>query len=59
MAVEAFAKPDFWIWMGTIFGVNAVAAALLGATVLAIVGAVTAVLAVLTAAVLGRTALDE
>ncbi|MDQ4070556.1 MAG: hypothetical protein M3203_13955 [Actinomycetota bacterium] len=57
--MEGFAKPDFWIWIGIVFGVNAVAAALLGSVVLAVVAAVTAFLAVLTAAVLGRHAFRE
>ena len=59
IVMEGFSKPDFWIWTGIIFGVNAVAAALLGAVVLAVVGAVTAFLALLTAAVLGRNAVRE
>ncbi len=59
MVVEGFSKPDFWIWMGIIFGVNAVAAALLGAGVLAVVDAVTAFLALFTAATLGRNAVRE
>ncbi len=57
--VEGFSKPDFWIWTGIIFGVNAVAAALLGAVVLAVAGGVTAFLALLTAAVLARNAVRE
>ena len=57
--VEGFSKPDFWIWMGIIFGVNAVVAFLLGAVVLGVVDAVTGFLALLTAAVLGRNAARE
>ena len=54
--VEGFSKPDFWIWMSGIFGMNAVAAALLGVEVLAIIGAVTAFCALVTAVVVGRNA---
>ena len=55
--MDGFSKPDFWIWMGVIFGVNAGIAAVLGSGVLAVVDAVTAFLALLTAALLGRNAL--
>lgn len=54
--MEGFAKPDFWIWMGVIFAINAVAAGVLGSGVLAIADAVTSFLALLTAALLGRNA---
>ena len=54
MVVGGFAKSDFWIWMGIIFGVNAVAAALLGAGVLAVLDAITGFFALLTAALIGR-----
>lgn len=57
--VEGFSKPDFWIGMGIVFGVNAIAAALLGAGVLALVDAVTGFSALLTGAVIGRSAVDE
>lgn len=55
-AMEEFSKPEFWIWMGVIFGANAVAAALLGAGVLAVFATVTGFSALLTAAVIGRNA---
>ena len=54
--VEGFSKPEFWIWMGVIFGVNAATAALLGAGVLAVADAVTGFFALLTAALTGRSA---
>ena len=54
--MEGFSKPDFWIWMGAVFGVNAVAFAALGAAVPAVFGAVTAFLALLSAALLEREA---
>jgi len=54
--VEGFSKADFWIWMGLIFAVHAVAAAALGVAVLALAAAVTACSAVVTAAMLGRAA---
>jgi hypothetical protein len=54
VAVEGFSRPDFWIWMGVIFAVNAIAAAVLGVAVLAVANAVTAFFALLTAALLGR-----
>ncbi len=57
--VEGFSKPDFWIWMGIIFGVNSVAAALLGAGPLAVMAAVTGFCALLTSAVIGRNALRD
>ncbi len=57
--MEGFSKPDFWIWMGVIFAVNAIAAAVLGVAVLAVVDAVTAFLALLTAALLGRDAVRK
>ena len=57
--VEAFSKPDFWMWMGIVFGVNAVAAALLGAGVLAIADAVTGFSSLLTASTIRRHSLRE
>lgn len=45
--------------MGVIFGVNAIAAALLGAGVLAVVDAVTGFCSLFTAAVIGRNAVPE
>ena len=57
--VERFSKPDFWIWMGIIFGVNAAAAGVLGAGVLAVVAAVTGFSALLTAALMGRNAVGR
>jgi energy-converting hydrogenase Eha subunit A len=57
--VERFAEPDFWMWTGIIFGVNAIAMALLGVTVLAVLAAVTGFSALLTAAVIGRNAVWE
>ena len=54
--MEGFSKADFWIWMGLIFAVHAVAAAALGVAVLALAAAVTACSAVVTAAMLGRAA---
>lgn len=56
VAWRGFAKPDFWIWMGVIFAINAVAAGVLRSGVLAIADAVTSFLALLTAALLGRNA---
>jgi hypothetical protein len=54
--VAGFSKPDFWIWMGVIFGVNAVVAAVVGSGVVAVIAAVTAFLALFTASLLGRNA---
>lgn len=57
--VEGFSKPEFWIWMGIIFGVNAMAAALLGAVAFAAIGAVTGFSALLTAALIARNAVQQ
>ncbi len=57
--MERFSKPDFWMWMGIIFGVNAAAAGVLGAGVLAVVAAVTGFSALLTAALMGRNAVGR
>ena len=57
--MEGFSKPDFWIWMGVIFGLNAIAAALLGAIALAVMGAFTGFSALLTAALIARNAVQQ
>ena len=57
--MEGFSKPDFWIWMGVIFGLNAMAAALLGAGALAVMGAFTGFSALLTAALIARNAVQQ
>jgi hypothetical protein len=57
--MEGFSKPDFWIWMGVIFGFNAMASALLGLVALALVGAITGFSSLLTAAVIARNAVQQ
>ncbi len=57
--MEGFSKPEYWMWMGIVFGVNAVAAALLGVGVVAVVAAVTGFSALLTSAVVARNALRK
>jgi hypothetical protein len=54
MAMEGFTKPRFWISMAAVFGLDAVAFAVLGAALPALSAAVTASLALVTAAALGR-----
>ncbi len=49
-----FSKPEFWFWMGIVFGVAAVWAGLLGVPALAVSAAVTGFGALITAYVRAR-----
>ena len=57
--MEGFSKPEFWIWMGIIFGLNAIVAAVMGAVALAVVGAFTGFSALLTGALVARNAVQQ